>query len=471
MEARHIWLLTIAGVLIAIAFFSAIVGGTSTLTEWYVNNTFVASREGGNFIAGGDFIINTTDNPSDDRVDFTFSLPAQPAPTIPIKEDDVLVINANSIDFQTGFDVTTAIGDADISLDLTELNNLTFGDNSITPLTHTFDPTGSTNPVWSYTDGVANLSAGALQEGGNAVANASEEGILDADVFATCDVTSDDLVDSACIEQDAGTDINTDLEEETHASEHAISAGDEVAFYGLIDDEGTPLTARRTLNFIGVGVSCVDDGAGSETDCTIAGGGGGNSFETIDAPAGTDPVADTATDILQLLITGSDLTITGTDDPETLTFDIVTDAGTDITTDLEEETHNTEHADGGADELFTERHITFFVSGDVTTGVKQIRLVLRRAVTYKDAHCEVQTQGTTSAIEINFQENTNDIFSDANRVSIAAASDGDTSSAPTDTTGAADDVIELIIDSEDSGNTGADITCELRIRHPVDSSG
>ncbi|MFO0705029.1 MAG: hypothetical protein U0517_03660 [Candidatus Andersenbacteria bacterium] len=47
-----------------------------------------------------------------------------------------------------------------------------------------------------------------------------------------------------------------------------------------------------------------------------------NSFATIDTPSGTDPVADTATDTLQLLVTGTNLTITGADNPETATFDI-----------------------------------------------------------------------------------------------------------------------------------------------------
>ncbi len=50
--------------------------------------------------------------------------------------------------------------------------------------------------------------------------------------------------------------------------------------------------------------------------------GGGNSFSTIDTPAGTDPVADSSTDTLQLLASGSNLTITGADDPETVTFNI-----------------------------------------------------------------------------------------------------------------------------------------------------
>jgi hypothetical protein len=47
-----------------------------------------------------------------------------------------------------------------------------------------------------------------------------------------------------------------------------------------------------------------------------------NSFATIDTPSGTDPVADSSTDTLQLLVTGTNLTITGADSPEAITFDI-----------------------------------------------------------------------------------------------------------------------------------------------------
>src|SRR3990170_3089579 len=41
-----------------------------------------------------------------------------------------------------------------------------------------------------------------------------------------------------------------------------------------------------------------------------AGGGGGDSFKTINCPSGTDPVADSATDTLQF-IAGAGVAITG----------------------------------------------------------------------------------------------------------------------------------------------------------------
>lgn len=46
------------------------------------------------------------------------------------------------------------------------------------------------------------------------------------------------------------------------------------AAYNLIQDEGMALTRRSTVNFIGAGVTCVDDAGTLTTDCTIPGGGG-----------------------------------------------------------------------------------------------------------------------------------------------------------------------------------------------------
>lgn len=46
--------------------------------------------------------------------------------------------------------------------------------------------------------------------------------------------------------------------------------------YVQIEDEGTPLTSRDTLDFVGSGVTCVDTG-GTHTTCTISSGGGGTS--------------------------------------------------------------------------------------------------------------------------------------------------------------------------------------------------
>lgn len=88
--------------------------------------------------------------------------------------------------------------------------------------------------------------------------------------------------------------------------------------YNRVRDEGTNLTRRRNLNMVGAGVSCADDSSNGETDCTISGGGSGNSFETLDVPAGTDPVADSSTDTLTITETTTPLVITGTAATDTI---------------------------------------------------------------------------------------------------------------------------------------------------------
>lgn len=81
---------------------------------------------------------------------------------------------------------------------------------------------------------------------------------------------------------------------------------------GLLADMGacvdTEIREYRVID----GTSAIDCATGGGTYDAICcclngawascgGSGGGNSFETIDAPAGTDPVADSATDTLQIL--------------------------------------------------------------------------------------------------------------------------------------------------------------------------
>jgi hypothetical protein len=89
--------------------------------------------------------------------------------------------------------------------------------------------------------------------------------------------------------------------------------------YATIKDESTARPQQTTVAFLGAGVSCVD-GTG-QTECTIAGGGSANSFETMDAPAGTDPVADGASDTLAITA-GTGVTITGTAASDTLDFSL-----------------------------------------------------------------------------------------------------------------------------------------------------
>lgn len=53
------------------------------------------------------------------------------------------------------------------------------------------------------------------------------------------------------------------------------SDADSISFYDIIQSQGSSVQQRPTLNFIGAGVTCGDDG--SKTFCNIPGGGGGGT--------------------------------------------------------------------------------------------------------------------------------------------------------------------------------------------------
>ena len=84
-----------------------------------------------------------------------------------------------------------------------------------------------------------------------------------------------------------------------------------------IEDEGTPLTQRATLNFVGAQVACADDAGNSETDCTVSGDGTGVSG--IAATTGGTATGATVT------IAGSGLASTSRS-TDTITVAVSTDA-------------------------------------------------------------------------------------------------------------------------------------------------
>jgi hypothetical protein len=68
--------------------------------------------------------------------------------------------------------------------------------------------------------------------------------------------------------------------------------------YSTVQDEGSALTARTTINFTGAGVSCVDNGGATRTDCTISGGGAGSATTGVFSVTfgnGTVATGDSAT--------------------------------------------------------------------------------------------------------------------------------------------------------------------------------
>lgn len=95
---------------------------------------------------------------------------------------------------------------------------------------------------------------------------------------------------------------------------------------GISDEGGAASRPVFTLDCVGTSIACTQ--SGSTGTITIT-GGGGNSFETVAVPAGTSPVADSATDTLTITET-TFLTFTGTAATDTIDVtQVTTDIGTD----------------------------------------------------------------------------------------------------------------------------------------------
>ena len=122
-------------------------------------------------------------------------------------------------------------------------------------------------------------------------------GTLTCSGVDTGDITNGTILEEDISAVDAAGDEECLTSEGTGFEWQSCSAG---GGYATVDDEGVPLTQRTTINFTGVGVTCVDDAGGAETDCDIPGGGSTNSFETWNAGTGTDPVADASNDTMTL---------------------------------------------------------------------------------------------------------------------------------------------------------------------------
>src|SRR3990172_2700788 len=81
-----------------------------------------------------------------------------------------------------------------------------------------------------------------------------------------------------------------------------------------------PIAITEGLRLVpGTNVTFNGPNLNGELTINASGGGGGNSFATIDCPSGTDPVADSSSDTLQLLA-GAGLEITGDSASDSVTF-------------------------------------------------------------------------------------------------------------------------------------------------------
>jgi hypothetical protein len=196
---------------------------------------------------------------------------------------EVLINNAGSVDGITGSDGSS--GNLTIS-GTVDATTLTEGTNAVRNVSEW----GAGIDTFLITPSSGNLASALTDEVGNA----------GGFTRGTAGLTDE------CVKWDAGGNLVS----------HGAACGGGGG-YDTIDDEGTPLTQRTTLNFTGAGVTCVDDGPGTETDCDIPGGGSSNAFLTIG-----NAVADTTTDTLTIT-DGFFIDLTTTNDPEDLTADLL----------------------------------------------------------------------------------------------------------------------------------------------------
>ena len=166
-----------------------------------------------------------------------------------------------------------------------------------------------------------------------------------ANVRALCETIDAEDWSTACLVGEAlvgdglGGLVCGTVAPSAHASTHALAGADTVTVTDLASSCADADVLGGTA--AGTGVECQTD--------QLA-----NSFETHDTPSGTDPVADSATDTLAWLAT-SPITITGADDPETITVDCPTCstgshfAPSDLDTDYGAETITSVHDHSGGD--------------------------------------------------------------------------------------------------------------------------
>ena len=90
------------------------------------------------------------------------------------------------------------------------------------------------------------------------------------------------------------------------------------------ESDGSPSTFPSVVNVSNT--TLTDNGDGTITLANL----GGNSFETISVPAGTNPVADSATDTLTVTDTGP-VVVTGTAGTDTIDIDVTTSPASSAT--------------------------------------------------------------------------------------------------------------------------------------------
>lgn len=388
------------------------IGGPAGVNPWrvegstvYIDNRQVEIRDGANFsiLVGTDTACNNDDQQGRVAIatnatsgawfyicEGSSGWAAQGGGTITgaastrIESDGSFIVNTSTIDILSPLTASSSGGEAKIGVDVT---SVTLQGNTFNSANKLLQLNSSGYVPNSNIDGSSITKLGATIE---------ESEI----VFNTNDGSRHDHIAVDINDLNAGTDLTADLEEETHVSEHEDGGGDELdvtGLSGLLEDRQKIMISTDTtfvalssgINFIpgsNIDIDAVYDGLIGEVEITIsatptAGTGidveeGGSSVvqtSTINFSSTTfaisdisgvayveiEAIANSAIDSSSVTKLGATITesevIFNTNDGsrhDHVAADVSdVNAGTDLTADLEEETHASEHQNGGGDEI------------------------------------------------------------------------------------------------------------------------
>ncbi|HWP84678.1 MAG TPA: hypothetical protein VNN17_05780, partial [Terriglobia bacterium] len=207
---------------------------------------------------GGDNVSVNGTAASD--ADFDDSTPAAPSNAINVRwQKDALSPNNISANLPYAAPLTVTTG------------NLTLNQHSGTDVTTDLEEEAhAAEHQHGGNDEIATATPGA-----NAIPKAGSGGTLAAGWLPNPSATTLGGVKSlTCSGTDKLSAIGTDGLPVCSADQTGGGGG-----YATIQDEGTNLTQRATVNFTGAGVACADNAGQSRTDCTITGGGGGGGIQ------------------------------------------------------------------------------------------------------------------------------------------------------------------------------------------------
>jgi hypothetical protein len=231
--------------------------------------------------------------------------------------------------------------------------NLSGKPSTFAPAAHAL--IGSAHTVAGLTTGHVLSATSATTAAFGALA-ASQIPALDASKITSGELAADRISESSVTQHEAALTIT---ENQISDLSHTVDTTK------TIQDEGTPLTQRATLNFTGGGVACVDNAGQSRTDCTISGGGGGGGLDDAYSSItdGTNTASASGADTFKLRSANNLLTIAvqsndgthGDNALYTINQGNLALAWSQITsgipTSFTPEAHAASHEDGGSDEL------------------------------------------------------------------------------------------------------------------------